>query len=472
MPHKLSLWLGSQSSYEASIEASAKAEARMNAGEEPASLPPLLEVQGSVGIISIQGSLVPGNAGWGLYFGQCGYSDIRDALTAALLKPEVTSILLNMASGGGAVAGCHETAQLIRRVNKVKPVVTYAGATMGSACLWLGVSGRKIYGAETAEIGSLGIIMVHADKSEMLEKAGIKVTVIRAGTEKALATPYEALSDKARQGLEARAQEMYDIFLNYAADCRGVSAAVADKNFGQGVDFLAEGAKKAGLIDEVGSFEDAFAAAVKLGDKKSRPAQGTINNGYVQAGADANLVSMADNHANSQGTHMPQPLSQEQIDAMAAGIELPAAADAAAPAAEVVPETPAQADAAPAAAAPDALTVLQSMLATAQAELLTARMEASTSKTELAALKLQAQGSIEIARASVKTMGLHFGMSADTAAALSPAEVLSEHGRLSTLFQSKFKVGGVAATTTDTTKAKAAVNPMFLAAVASTQKAK
>jgi len=420
MPHKLSLWLGSQSSYEASIEASAKAEARMNAGEEPASLPPLLEVQGSVGIISIQGSLVPENAGWGLYFGQCGYSDIRDALTAALLKPEVTSILLNMASGGGAVAGCHETAQLIRRVNKVKPVVTYAGATMGSACLWLGVSGRKIYGAETAEIGSLGIIMVHADKSEMLEKAGIKVTVIRAGTEKALATPYEALSDKARQGLEARAQEMYDIFLNYAADCRGVSAAVADKNFGQGVDFLAEGAKKAGLIDEVGSFEDAFAAAVKLGDKKSRPAQGTINNGYVQAGADANLVSMADNHANSQGTHMPQPLSQEQIDAMAAGIELPVA-EAAAPAAEVVPETPAQADAAPAAAAPDALTVLQSMLATAQAELLTARMEASTSKTELAALKLQAQGSIEIARASVKTMGLHFGMSADTHSAQHPS---------------------------------------------------
>lgn len=487
MPHKLSLWLGSQASYETSVEAASKVEARMNSGEEPTSLPPLLEIQGNVGVINVSGSLIPGNAGWGLYYGQCGYGDIRDALTAALLSAEVTSILLNVSSGGGAVAGCLETAQLVQRVDKVKPVVTYAGATMASAALWIGVSARKVFGAQTAEIGSLGIIMVHADKTAMLEQAGIKVTVIRAGTDKALATPYEALSDKAKAGLQARADSMYTIFLDHVAACRGVPSTTADKNFGQGVDFLGAEALKAGLIDQVGTFEDAYSAAMKLGARKAKPVAattglyGSSNNKAVQAQVGGGVTALADNLDNPQGTHMPKPLSQEQIDAMAAGVELPEAA-AERSQAEIDAEAAALAATASAAATsaavttqvptPDALTVLQGMLATAQADVMAARMEAVTAKTESEKLKPQVDGLLQIARASVKTMGLHFGMSAESAAALAPEDVLAEHARLSALFQSKFKVGGVAATTTESTAAKVAVNPMFLAVVASTQKAK
>ena len=68
--------------------------------------------------------------------------------------------MLDVSSGGGQVSGVDDTAQLISRVNNVKPVVTYTGSTMGAA-LWLGASANHTVAGKTAIVGSLGVIMVH-----------------------------------------------------------------------------------------------------------------------------------------------------------------------------------------------------------------------------------------------------------------------------------------------------------------------
>ncbi len=182
---------------------------------------------------------------------------------------------------------------------------------------------------------------------------------------------------------------------------------------------------------------------------------------------------------------MPKSLTTEQLAAMAAGVELPtdtvvltaeeqAAADAANSAATLAAaEALAATEAAkkPTSTTVDAsVALLQNMLASAQETLVTARMEAKTAVDALAAVKPAHDSLLEIARASVRTMGLHFGLSKESAAAMSAAEVLAEHGRLSGLFQEKFKVGGVAATSPEKSAEKAsAVSPQFLAVLKSTQ---
>ena len=96
---------------------------------------------------------------------------------------------------------------------------------------------------------------------------------------------------------------------------------------------------------------------------------------------------------------------------------------------------------APAAAQDDALATLTAAHETALADLKAQHEAALTTATA------QLEKFVEIARNSVKTMGIHFGTKADAVAAMSADQILAEHTRLSDLFKAKFKVGGVAATT-------------------------
>ena len=475
------LWLGSQQSFNMSLHAAIKAaekpEFASDSGYEDVVVEQLLNVQDGVAMIHIKGSLVSGSAGYGLFYGAVGYDDLRCALSAAVSNPNVSAILLNVDSGGGAVAGVHELSQVISRVNAIKPVVTYAGGVMGSAATWLGRAASYVYCAETSITGSIGIIMVHMERSKMLEEMGVKVTVIRAGAEKALATPYEPLPDKARENFQRQADGLYKIFIGAMADYCQVSYEVADEKFGQGREFLGKEAVSAGLIDKVGTLEDAFAKCMKLGtSKKAETQRGTsasmtTNSKVVQARASTAQACLADNQPTSEGTPMPKPLTPEILAAMAAGVDLseleaPAATTTTTPSAatDIIVTEP------PAAATVDALTVLQGMLATATTAAATAEAKAGQLQKDFDALTAQASAFTEIARASVKTMGLHFGVKSEAVAAMSPAEVLSEHTRLSELFKAKFKVGSVAATTqVDDPEPKAQANPLFAAALLSTK---
>lgn len=495
----LQLWAGTPESHDAYLEGMLKAhadagfKAELDFDEEI--LGRILSVQAGVGVINISGSLVNGSAGFGVYFGVMGYNDIRNALAAAVADPEVGAILLNVGSHGGAVDGVHETSQLIARVNTIKPVITYTGSAMASAALWLGSQGRFVYTAETATVGSLGVMMIHVDRTQQLAQDGVKATIVRAGIEKNLANPYEQLTEKAKAQLQEQADQLYDIFLAQVALGRGLKPAAADKLFGQGRVFLGHAAHEAKLVDAVGTYEDAFAKAQSLIKTAKAPSSsvrnifGATNTSAVQAQASTTAGLVADNLSNPlQGNEMPpKPLSVEQLAAIAAGVDLneqtpEQLADAGAkdPALELaklkVPELvpgmkPVSELGAPVAAAgaSEAVSTLQAMLATAHSDLILARVNAAATDSALAAAKqaatdatAQAASFVNIARASIRTMGVHFGVSQEAAAAMSASEVLAEHTRLADLFKAKFKIDGVAAAVSEKPEANAGVPIMSI----------
>ena len=472
----IELWAGNELSYQQFVESMYKAESnaefKASASYQSEIQDRLVHVDNGVAVIHVAGNLIDGSAGFAIFFGVLGYNDLRHALATAVADADTSVILLNIASGGGAVDGCHETAQLIARVNKIKPVVAYTGSNMQSAALWLGSQAQYIVAGQTAAVGSLGIVMVHVDRSEQLAKDGIKATVIRAGTDKALSTPYEPLSEKAKGIKQAEAESLYTIFLDQVALGRGVASKVADEKFGQGKVFLGKDAKAVGLVDAVGTYEDAMLKAQSL--IKKRPASvaprmkfGATNSTGVQAQASTTPIILADNLDNPQGTSMAnkQSLSAEQLTAMAAGVtleqapaELTAEQTAAAAAASAAATAEAEAAAlaaaeglvsiAPVAKDPssvEAVTVLQGMLASVNLELATSKVSEQVSAAALSAAQSNNSAFVEIARSSVRTMGLHFGVTAEAASAMSAEQVLTEHKRLATMFTAKFKVGGVAA---------------------------
>jgi signal peptide peptidase SppA len=440
------VWLGTQSSYE--VFEAAKKEPKVDSY----GLPSMVDVQDGVAVITIQGSLVSGSSGYMRMFGVVGYADVQDALLQAVADKSAKSILLSIDSGGGAVAGVNDASKVIAEINKVKPVVTYTGGMMASAALWLGSSASKMYASETAITGSLGVLMVHASRARQLENDGIKVTVIRAGKDKALMNPYEDLTDKAMEDAQSKADALYDVFLSHVADSRGMSLTAADAAFGQGREFVGKQAVKAGLIDEVGSLTDAFMYAKSLQSSANKPA--------VRTKGEATAEVQDDNQAQ-EGATMPKPITPEYLAALAAGIDLEAVAE---PAAVAAVEAPA-----PVAVVEPTIESLQAELASAKVAADAAVAEASTLKAQVEALEVSQGGLLAFARNSIKAMSVPLNIEA---AAVADSEVLAEHSRVSELFKSKFKVGGVTAAKPEDAPAKpvaALVNPLFVHAVKSSQ---
>lgn len=447
---------------------------------EDEELPRLLRVADGVATIRIAGAL-NNSAHWlNQYLGAVGYPEIREGLVHAANDPAIKAIVLDIASGGGAVAGMFDTSELIARIDKkIKPVYSFSDSAIMSAAYALGVSARTVTISKSAEAGSVGVLIVHQEMSKMMEKVGITPTVIRAGKYKALGNPYEPLSELAKEELQASVDHSYGLFVDHVAQHRSVTSAVADSKMGQGRVFPGERAKEAGLVDAIGTFDEVMGKAQAIKPKENMRGGIATGNSTIQYGA------------NSQGPVVKTPLTEAQIAAIAAGGAVVPAADADAGGgalpdkdeATLAAEAQARADAEAAAVAAAAATAaekpnqvveyLQGQLATAQARVTELTIEARDAKTAADALQTSFAGMRAITVAAVNHLRVALGHSAGGADAMSDTELLAAHSSLREQFEKKFKAGGVAAVSADASSDKegrgAPVDPARLARIAATR---
>lgn len=262
------LWSGSQDTLEylAAAADSAQAYLEARAGSvDPFELPPLLVVQEGVGMVSVKGPLINGNAGYMRLWGVTGYADIQEAVMQAAETKTVKSILMLYATGGGAVEGVDETSNFIKQISALKPVVTYATGSMASAGYWLGSAAARRMASATSIVGSIGVTVTHFDRSEQLKKDGIDAKVYRSGKWKALGNPYEPRSDLFDEQMQSMVKDLNDIFEARIAANLGVTTRQVHDRMGQGREFLGARAVEVGLVDGVATLQEAFTVAKMLG---------------------------------------------------------------------------------------------------------------------------------------------------------------------------------------------------------------
>lgn len=197
--------------------------------------------------------------------GLAAAEDIGRRVRAAASDAAVRSIVLDVDSPGGSVYGIQEAAAEIRAARALKPVRGVANARAGSAAYWLLAQADDVGVTPSGEVGSIGVIVEHADTSALNEKLGVKITTITHGKNKALGSPNEPLSDEARADLERRVAAYGRAFEEDVAKGRGVAAAKVRKDFGQGLVFGAPEAVERGLADRVATLEQMIQRAAGRG---------------------------------------------------------------------------------------------------------------------------------------------------------------------------------------------------------------
>lgn len=238
----------------ASTAGDAASEAKAAAQADPEAL--AYHLEGPVAVVPITGVLTkrPVYGAWSGAKLSTGYDEVRLAVRAAAADPAAAAVLLDVESPGGQVDGVHEAGEDLAALAQGKPLYTYANGLMASAAYWLGSAGRTIAAPATANVGSIGVVMAHADFSGMLDKRGIKITYLHAGAFKVMGNDSEPLSDEARAYFQERLDHLYAIFVDTVAANRGVARSQA-LAMADGKIFVGEKAKEAGLIDAVMSRE-------------------------------------------------------------------------------------------------------------------------------------------------------------------------------------------------------------------------
>lgn len=203
---------------------------------------------GAVAVIPIKGVLTQ--------HGGCGGNtceEIGEWVDAAAGDNGIKAIVLDVDSPGGSVFGVQETGDKIRQAREVKPVFAVANSMMASAAYWLGSQATKIVGTPGADIGSIGVIMVHADYSSFLEQEGVRFSFITSSKHKAEGNWAEPLTDDARAHMQMRVDDYHATFVDAVAKGRTVTKSLVSNEFGQGRMFGAAKAKDIGMIDKIGT---------------------------------------------------------------------------------------------------------------------------------------------------------------------------------------------------------------------------
>lgn len=437
-------WAGTEESFNSYLVALKTAsgldiKAYMDDDEEDEEAPRLLTKQGNVGVVSIRGPLVPSAPWYARYTGITGYDEIRSALIAAANDPDIGAVLLDINSGGGAVAGVTDVADLVGMIDaKVKPVHTYSDGMIASAALWVGASARDLQIGKVTEAGSIGVLTVLKSMSRYYKEMGIDAEVLRSAEFKAMGHPLDPITDKAKAEIMDQLMQMDAMFNEHMADARGTTVELATEKFGKGRVFIGQRAVEVGLADAVSTFDAVISSL-----------QGAIDSQKQRSQYGANSL---------KGPVVKTALTEQHVAALAEGMplqagaaattetpEVPAAPAAVAPEATPAPAASAEQTPAPAASSADVVTFLQGQLATAQAQNLelSVQVRALTAAAETSAGVMASMRSLVVA--SVDRLQVAMGQSAGASAGLDDASLLAMHASLRSSFETKFKAGGVAA---------------------------
>lgn len=200
-----------------------------------------------IAVIRVQGALIH-NLGWSSS-NYTGYDVIKRKVAFAMQDKDVKGVFLPFHTPGGSVYGCPDTGDLIHQCSKIKPVWTLSEDMAYSAGQWLHSQGSRRLITQSGGLGSVGVVVAHADMSKMLDDWGINMTLLFDGKHKVDGNPYEALSKSVQEKILADCKKTRGNFASVVA--RGTGMSIGDVLNTEAECYTGQDAVEIGFAEEV-----------------------------------------------------------------------------------------------------------------------------------------------------------------------------------------------------------------------------
>ncbi|MCX7958980.1 MAG: signal peptide peptidase SppA [Deltaproteobacteria bacterium] len=168
----------------------------------------------------------------------------------------IKGILIRVDSPGGTVGPTQEIYSEIRKTSKKKKVYISIGNVAASGGYYIASAGDKIFANPGSITGSIGVIMQAVNIEQLVKFMKIDVETIKSGKYKDMGTPFKELTNEEREMLLGVTRDIHNQFIEDVARARKTDIEkireIADGRIMTGLS-----AKQYGLVDEIGSIEDA-----------------------------------------------------------------------------------------------------------------------------------------------------------------------------------------------------------------------
>lgn len=226
-----------------------------------------------VAVINISGTIISGADSKDNIFSQTNgvtSGSIMKQIREAAADDSVKALVLRIDSGGGSATAAEEVGRELKRFKEKtkKPIVVTMGNTGASAAYWIAAcASDKVYANATTLTGSIGVYMPYMNTEELFKKIGITSNKIKSGPYKDIMSSDRPMTPEEQAILQNIVNEIYEQFVTTVAVGRKMEESKV-KSLADGRVYTGLQAKNLGLVDEIGDYYDALAAAGELGKIK------------------------------------------------------------------------------------------------------------------------------------------------------------------------------------------------------------
>ncbi|MEO5569648.1 MAG: signal peptide peptidase SppA [Bacteroidia bacterium] len=193
-----------------------------------------------------------------------GSETTAEAIRKAREDNNVKAIVFRVNSPGGSALASEVIWREVALAHKVKPVVVSMGNLAASGGYYISCAADTIVAQPNTITGSIGVFgLLFNIKNLLNNKMGITTDLYKTGTFSDIGMPTHPLSDAERQIIQNSVEDVYGTFTQRVADGRNMKQADVD-SIGQGRVWSGEDAKRLGLVDVLGDFNDAIKIAARM----------------------------------------------------------------------------------------------------------------------------------------------------------------------------------------------------------------
>ena len=215
-----------------------------------------LKAKKKVAVIYAAGEIVDGDAK-----DNVAGNRFADIIADVRKDSTVQAVVLRVNSPGGSVLASEKIKAELDLLREYKPVIASYGDYAASGGYWISANCDKIYSNASTLTGSIGVFSMIPDFGGVIkDKLHVTITPVNSNEHSDMYTGMRALSKKELDYMQASVENIYDKFTTIVSEGRGMPVARVDE-IAQGRVWTGADALKIGLVDEIGTLEDAISYA-------------------------------------------------------------------------------------------------------------------------------------------------------------------------------------------------------------------
>ena len=215
-----------------------------------------------IAVVHVTGEIREGKGADDLVMGgSAGARTVINAIRDAAADPQVAAIVLRINSPGGSALASDLIWREAQRVEK--PVVASLSDIAASGGYYIAVAADRIVAAPGTLTGSIGVVGGKVAVGDALAKVGVHTDVVSKGRNAGWLSMNEPFTPAEREAFQGTMNEVYRLFTSKVAEGRRLAADKVETLAGGRV-FTGRQAKEAGLVDRLGTLDDAIDEAKTL----------------------------------------------------------------------------------------------------------------------------------------------------------------------------------------------------------------